>query len=97
MTAAQTAARFDSLSFITPPCNQGQHVETSYAGDLDVLVMRVLDRSNGHFTYYTSPWLDAYYEETIGLNFKPAGDWTEVPVEDSEEHVESDADSDEGD
>ena len=48
-----------NFTFVTPPQNQGQIVETSYAETESGLVRRRVDRSDGSVDYAITAWSDA--------------------------------------
>ena len=46
------------LIWHTPPENQGQHVETTFAWHDGAVYRRVLDRSDGSEEYHSAEWKD---------------------------------------
>lgn len=72
-----------NLRFLTPPQDQGQIVEVSYAGDYEGgVIMRVHDRSDQTTKYYRADLSADEIEspDPIGLNAEPDidGEWEEV-------------------
>jgi hypothetical protein len=74
----------EDLNFLTPPRNQGQMIEVSYAGDYQGnVVKRVHDLSDRSTRYYIAPFdFEAGEEGPIGLNGSPAveGEWKPLKV-----------------
>lgn len=75
------------VTFLTPPKNQGQTVEYSYAGLGDGrALMRVHDRSDRSTRYYVADLSDEEIDDPspVGLNNEPGidGDWVRCKVRD---------------
>jgi hypothetical protein len=63
------------MKFYTPPENQGQIIEVSYAGaGSEGLVMQVVDRSDGSEYYRITPWT-----QKLAKWWDSIGPWNEEP------------------
>ena len=62
-----------NFTFVTPPQNQGQIVETSYAETESGLVRRRVDRSDGSVDYAITAWSDALvrWSDNVGPQNSP--------------------------
>jgi len=87
------------MKFHTPPKNQGQTVEVSYAGVAAGIIMRVHDRSDRSTSYYLARWtnkLDRWWDAVGPWNAEPPTKFGRRLSEKEVARLDPDEDEDEG-